>query len=52
MKAQKEICLNCGKPVQFDGIVEDHVMYIDSDGFRTCEDLGGGTETPAHTITP
>ena len=43
-------CDRCGVVVRFDGIVEGHGMWIDSDEFRTCESLGGGEDTPAHVV--
>ena len=45
------ICIHCGARVRFDGEVEGHLMYIDRGGTRTCEKLGGGEETLAHSIS-
>jgi hypothetical protein len=45
-------CINCGEDVRPDGVAEGHAMFIDAEGNRTCETLGGGENAPAHFVNP
>lgn len=47
-----QTCVNCGEAVRLDGYAEGRAMFIDAEGNRTCETLGGGEETPAHFVNP